>query len=74
VSKKFYGGTDEGYADLADKAGKLDADAVVEVHQWRAPSGFAWAAPHAGGLAVKWTPEGRRLAEGLDGLCYGPQK
>jgi hypothetical protein len=74
VSKKFYNGADESYAELADKAGKLGADAVVQAHQWRAPSGFAWAAPHAGGLAVKWTPEGRQFAEGLDGLCSGARK
>jgi hypothetical protein len=56
------------------KPGNWALTPLFEAHQWRAPSGFAWAAPHAGGLAVKWTPEGRQFAEGLDGLCSGARK
>ena len=70
VSKKWYGSTSEMYGDLAEKARKTGADAVINVHTWHAPSGFAWAAPHAGGMAVKWTPAGRTALPTLEGRCY----
>jgi hypothetical protein len=70
VSKKWYGSTSEMYGALAEKAGKSGADAVISVHTWHAPSGFAWAAPHAGGMAVKWTQTGRAALPGLEGRCY----
>ena len=70
VSKKWYGSTTEMYGDLAEKARKTGADAVINARTWHAPSGFAWAAPHAGGTAVKWTEAGRRALPGLEGRCY----
>jgi hypothetical protein len=70
VSKKWYGSTSEMYGYLAEKAHKVGADAVINVHTWHAPAGFAWAAPHAGGLAVKWTEAGRKALPSLKGRCY----
>ena len=70
VSKKWYGSTTEMYGELAEEARKAGADGVINVHTWHAPSGFSWAAPHAGGMAIKWTPEGRTALPKLDGRCY----
>jgi hypothetical protein len=70
VSKKWYGSTSEMYGHLAEKARKNGADAVISVHTWFAPSGFAWAAPHAGGMAIKWTDAGRKALPSLEGRCY----
>jgi hypothetical protein len=70
VSKKFYGSVEEMYVPLAEKARKAGADAVINVHLWHAASGFAWAAPHAGGMAVKWTEAGRKALHGFPGRCY----
>ncbi len=64
VSKKWYGSTEEMYGDLAAKAREVGADAVINARTWHSPSGFAWAAPHAGGIAVKWTEAG----------CSGPSR
>jgi hypothetical protein len=70
VSKKFYGSVEEMYGPLAEKARKIGADGVINVHTWHAASGFAWAAPHAGGMAVKWTEAGRKALHGFPGRCY----
>lgn len=70
VSKKFYGSVEEMYEPLAEKARKIGADAVIDVHVWHAASGFAWAAPHAGGMAVRWTEAGRSALHGFPGRCY----
>lgn len=70
VSKKVYGSTSEMYGALAEKARKIRADAVINVRTWHSPSGFAWAAPHAGGMAVKLTEAGRKALPNLEGRCY----
>ncbi len=70
VSKKWYGSTAEMFSKLADRARKVGADAVINVRTWHSPSGFAWAAPHAGGMAVKLTEAGRKALPGLEGRCY----
>ena len=70
VSKKWYGSTSEMFDDLAAKARKVGADGVINVRTWHAPSGFSWAAPHAGGMAIRWTAAGRDALPGLDGRCY----
>jgi hypothetical protein len=49
----WYGGADGVLTQMADKARELGADAVVEIATWHQPSGFAWAAPHGSGKAVK---------------------
>jgi hypothetical protein len=41
---------------LADEARQIGADAVIGIRTWRAPEGFAWAAPHAEGEAIKFRP------------------
>jgi hypothetical protein len=53
IGKVWYGGGDALLDEMADKARALGADAVIEVGTWKQPSGFAWAAPHATGKAVK---------------------
>lgn len=45
------------YCRMAQKARDIGADAVVEVKIWYQISGWAWAAPHGRGIAI-------RLAEG----------
>jgi hypothetical protein len=70
ISKKLYGSTADMYGVLAEQARKVKADAVINVRTWHSPSGFSWASPHAGGLAVKWTAAGRRALPSLEGRCY----
>ena len=53
VSSKFYGSADALYPKLAEKARKKDANAVIQTHSYVAPSGFAWAAPHLSGQAIR---------------------
>lgn len=55
VGKAWYGSSEKVHEPLADGARKLGADAVVEVKSWFQPSGWAWAAPHGSGKAVKIT-------------------
>ena len=45
------GGVEE---KLANEARRIGADAVIGIRTWRAPAGFAWAAPHAEGEAIKF--------------------
>jgi hypothetical protein len=53
VSSKFYGSADALFPKLADKARKKGANVVINVHSYLAPSGFAWAAPHLSGQAIR---------------------
>jgi hypothetical protein len=66
----WYGSGVQLYGALAKKAQSIGADAVINVHTWHSPKGFSWAAPHAGGIAVKWTAAGRAALPGLEGHCY----
>jgi hypothetical protein len=70
VYKPWYGSTSEMYGVLAERARKIGADAVINVNTWYAPTRFAWASPHAGGMAVKWTDAGRNALPDLKGRCY----
>ncbi len=54
VGKVWYGGAKSVYESLANRARELGADGVVEIKTWHQPSGFAWAAPHGSGIAVKF--------------------
>jgi hypothetical protein len=75
VGKKFYGGHDDALmTELATQANKVGADAVIKFHEWRAPSKLSWAAAKAGGMAVKWTAEGKAAVSGLKGQCWTPKK
>lgn len=49
----WYGGTDSVLNQMAEKARELGADAVIEIGTWYQPSGFAWAAPHGTGKAIR---------------------
>ena len=51
----WYGSSDKVLDSLADGAREVGADAVVEVKTWHQSSGWAWAAPHGSGKAVKIT-------------------
>jgi hypothetical protein len=53
IGKVWYGGSDALLDEMANKARSLGADAVIEIGTWKQPSGFAWAAPHASGKAVR---------------------
>lgn len=53
AGKVWYGDADSVLQQMAVKARELGADAVVEIGTWKQPSGFAWAAPHASGKAVR---------------------
>lgn len=72
VSKKWYSSTTEMFGALATQARKIKADGVINVRTWHAPAGFSWAAPHAGGMAIKWTETGRAAMPSLEGRCYWP--
>jgi uncharacterized protein YbjQ (UPF0145 family) len=69
-SKKWYGDAEGAYRNIAKKAHAVEADAVVAVDISFRPSGFSWAAPHATGIAVKWTDVGRENFASLKGRCY----
>jgi len=51
----WYGDDDEALEQIAEKARELGATAVMQVETWHQPSGFAWSAPHASGVAVVFT-------------------
>jgi hypothetical protein len=70
ISKKWYGGSDEMYIELADRLKKIGADGAYSVHTWQAPSGFSWSAPHIGGRAFTWTDAGRKALATLKGRCF----
>jgi len=53
VGKIWYSGADDIMGEMAHRGRELGADAVINIKQWRQPSGFAWAAPHGHGEAVK---------------------
>ena len=73
AGKKFYGGHDDALMkDLAALADKVGADAIIKFHEWRAPSKWSWAAAKAGGMAVKWTADGKATVSGLKGQCWKP--
>lgn len=48
-----YGSVESLYPMLAEEARKIGANAVVDVYGGRTVSAFSWAAPFAGGNAVK---------------------
>lgn len=53
VGKVWYGGSEKILQGLADRARAFGADAVIEAKTWHQPSGYAWAAPHGHGRAVR---------------------
>jgi hypothetical protein len=58
VSSKFYGSAEALFPKLADKARKKGANAIINTHSYLAPSGFAWAAPHLSGQAIRMNDPG----------------
>jgi hypothetical protein len=74
VGKKWYGSYDGLLSALAREAAVVNADAVVGVHSWRAPSMWSWAAAKTGGRAVRWTDEGRGAFSTLKGECFDPNQ
>ncbi len=74
VGKNFYGRHDDNLMrKLAKEADKTGADAVIQFREWRAPSKWSWAAAKAGGMAVKWTEEGKAGVSALKGQCWSPK-
>jgi len=53
VGKVWYGSSSNVYASMADRAREVGANAIIQVRTWRQPSGWAWAAPHGSGQAIK---------------------
>lgn len=53
IGKVWYTGSDGILVEMAQRARTMGADAVINVKRWRQPSGWAWAAPHGRGEAVK---------------------
>ena len=53
VGRIWYSGADRILVEMARRAREMGADAVINVRRWRQPSGFAWAAPHGQGQAVR---------------------
>lgn len=49
----WYGRAESVLEQMADKAREIGADALIEVGVWFQPSGFAWAAPHGTGKAIR---------------------
>jgi hypothetical protein len=75
VGKKFYGDHDDDLMrELAKQASKVGADAIIRFHEWRAPSAWSWAAAKAGGMAVRWTDQGKGLPATLTGQCWDPKE
>lgn len=73
VAKKLYGDHDDGLTfALAKQADKVGADAIIKYHEWRAPSAWSWAAAKEGGVAVKWTAEGKTAVSTFRGRCWSP--
>lgn len=54
IGMTTYSSMEEVLKRLANKARELGADAVVDVHTWRQPSGWAWIAPQGKGQAVRF--------------------
>jgi hypothetical protein len=74
AGKKFYGSHDYNLMkELAKQTDKAGADAIIQFHEWRVPSMFSWAAEKAGGMAVKWTAEGKAAVAPLKGQCWTPK-
>ena len=74
AGKKFYGSHDDKLmTELATRADKAGADAIIKFHEWRAPSMWSWAAAKAGGMAVRWTAEGKATVSSLKGQCWSPK-
>ena len=74
AGKKFYGSHDDKLmTELATRADKAGADAIIKFHEWRAPSMWSWAAAKAGGMAVRWTAEGKAMVSSLKGQCWSPK-
>jgi hypothetical protein len=48
-----YGSAEQVEKKIAERAREIGADAIIQVKVWHSPRPFAWAAPHAEGLAVK---------------------
>ena len=67
VGTIWYGGGDKVDQQMADRARAMGADAVINVRRWRQPSGFAWAAPHGSGQAVKILNPGAATLDALPG-------
>jgi len=53
VGMTTYSSMNEVKKRMANKARELGADAVIELHTWKQPSGWAWVAPQGEGQSVR---------------------
>ena len=65
VNQMWYTGAEELWGELAQKARERGANAVIKVEAFRAPSAFAWAAPHLEGRAIRVSDTAKLAATGL---------
>ena len=62
VFQRSYGGIGDAFKLLGNKGREVGANAIVDARTWLAPAGFAAAAPHGSGIAVR-VRDPRRLEE-----------
>ena len=55
VGMVTYASKNEVLKRMANKARQLGADAIIDVHTWYQPAGWAWRAPQGAGQAVRLT-------------------
>jgi hypothetical protein len=67
VKSMWYGSTDSLYPEFAQKARERGANVIVNVEAYLAPSptGFAWAAPHLEGRALRVSDPGKLAESGV---------
>ena len=68
--KPWYGGNDDAYAALAERARELGANAIIQAKTWYQPSGFSWAAPHGSGTAVRIKDMNQLKAANIPGTWH----
>lgn len=67
AASKRYSSLDRMYKELALRARRVGADAVVNVNIKYKVAAFGWAVPTIAGVAVKITEEGAKPLKSLDG-------
>jgi hypothetical protein len=66
----WYGDSEKVQKQMANRARAIGADAIIYVTTWHQPSGFAWAAPHGTGQAVKLEDPGAIDFNALPGAWF----
>ena len=73
AGKKFYGSHDDTLMrELAKQAANAGRTPSSSFTNGGRPRCASWAAAKAGGMAVKWTAEGKVAVSALKGQCWSP--